>query len=366
MDVAFRLAGAEDDPDIRRLLAAAPLPGRIALALEREPDYFLGCTTLGSVCQVLVGREAATGHLVGVACRAVRRLYVNGEPREVGYLSQLRVDRRYRGRWLLSRGFQVFRALHADGRVRRYLTTITDDNHEARRLLVERPRRHFPRYRELERLVTFALVLRRRGAPAGRGLFGPIAVDPGDAVGFLEREGPARQFFPAYRKDDFDGSSLTRGFASTDWLAVGRAGTVAAVGGLWDQQAYKQAVVRGYAGPLRLLRPLASLALRALGAAALPPPGASVRGVYLAFHRVAGEDPAAFAALLDVACAEAARRGHAYLLVGLAARDPLLAVARRRLHVAYPSRLYSVSYEEDEAGDDAPDGRLPHVEIATL
>src|SRR5262245_51350511 len=159
MDVAFGLATPADDPDIRRLLAASPLPGRIALTLEREPDYFLGCSTMGPLCQVIVGHDQATGALVGVACRAVRPLYVNGEVRDVGYLAQLRVDRRYRGRWLVSRGFRFFQELHGDGRVTRYLTTITDDNHEARAMLVEHPRRHFPRYRELDRLLTFALVL---------------------------------------------------------------------------------------------------------------------------------------------------------------------------------------------------------------
>src|SRR5262245_19058987 len=185
MDVRFRLATSADDAEIRRLLAAHPLPGRIALTLEREPDYFLGCATMGSPCQVIVGRDGATGDLVGVACRALRSLWVNGEVREVGYLAQLRVAGRYRGRWLVSRGFGFFRELHADGRAARYLTTIVEDNQEARRLLVERPRRHFPRYRELERFLSMALVLRRRRARSSPG-FERVAVETGEAAAFLE------------------------------------------------------------------------------------------------------------------------------------------------------------------------------------
>jgi hypothetical protein len=363
MDLSFRLATPADDADIRQLLAAHPLPGRVALTLEREPDYFLGCATMGSPCQVIVGRDGATGDLVGVACRTLRSLWVNGEPREVGYLAQLRVAGRYRGRWLVSRGFRFFRELHADGHAARYLTTIVEDNREARRLLVERPRRHFPRYRELERVLTLALVLRRRRAWPSPG-FERVAVETGEAAAFLEREGPARQFFPAYRKDDFAEGALTRGFRTDGWLAVARGGSLAAVGGLWDQQAYKQSVVRGYTGALGWTRPLASLALRAVGAAPLPPPGAPLRAVYLAFLRVVGDDPAAFAALLEVACAEAARRGYAYLLIGFAARDPLASVARRRLHVSYPSRLYEVAYPDEDV--EPLDSRLPYVELAAL
>jgi hypothetical protein len=295
----------------------------------------------------------------------VRPLYVNGEVRDVGYLAQLRVDRRYRGRWLVSRGFRFFRELHRDGRVSRYLTTITDDSREARGLLVERPRPHFPRYRELDRLLTFALVLRRRRR-AARADLRPVPVDPAEAAAFLEREGPARQFFPAYRKDDFVDSPLTRGFRSEDWVAVARRGALIAVGGLWDQLAYKQAVVQGYGGALAWGRPLANVGLRALGASPLTPPGTRVPAAYLAFVRVAGDEPAAFEALLDAACAEAARRGYGFLLVGAVARDPLAAAARRRLHVTYRSRLYSVAYDGEEGPDDGLDRRLPYVEIAAL
>jgi hypothetical protein len=91
-----------------------------------------------------------------------------------------------------------------------------------------------------------------------------------------------------------------------------------------------------------------------------------VPAAYLAFVRVAGDEPAAFEALLDAACAEAARRGYGFLLVGAVARDPLAAAARRRLHVTYRSRLYSVAYDGEEGPDDGLDRRLPYVEIAAL
>jgi hypothetical protein len=366
--LTLRLATAADDADIRRLLAAHPVPGRITVTLEREPDYFLGCSTMGPFCQVVVGRDDATGELVGVACRAVRRLWVNGEARDVGYLSQLRVHASYRGRWLVSRGFRFFRALHADGRVTRYLTTITEDNHDAQGVLVEHARPHFPRYREVDRLATLTLLL-RRGATrtsAGDGLEHVTAPDPAEVAGFLERQGPEKQFFPVYTKDDLQRSPTTRGLRAEDLLAVARDGRLVGVAGLWDQLDYKQTVVRDYAGALGWARPLCDAAAQVLGVSPLTPPGAIVRAAYLAFPCVAGNDPAVFRVLLARACAEAARRGYAWLLVGLVARDPLLAVAQRRFHVTYWSRLYMVAFEEEERRDEPLDGRLPYVEIAAL
>jgi hypothetical protein len=60
----------------------------------------------------------------------------------------------------------------------------------------------------------------------------------------------------------------------------------------------------------------------------------------------------------------AAKRGHAFLVAGLAASNSLLAEVRRYAHVPYHSTLYTVSWR---GGLHATlDGRIPHVEVATL
>ena len=48
-DFVFAIAGPEDEPEIRRLVGATPMPGPITLRFEREPDYFLGCTVMGDM-----------------------------------------------------------------------------------------------------------------------------------------------------------------------------------------------------------------------------------------------------------------------------------------------------------------------------
>src|SRR5450432_4068328 len=101
MNLRIAPATRDDDAGIRELLAGNPLPGRIALTYEREPDYFRGCATMGRDCQVLIARVGESGgELIGVACRAVRPAFINGREERLGYLGQLRVDPRHRGRWL--------------------------------------------------------------------------------------------------------------------------------------------------------------------------------------------------------------------------------------------------------------------------
>lgn len=367
MEFTFELATPADDPAIRRLLATNPIPGSPLVTYEREPDYFLGCATIGSFCQVLVGRHWPGGEIIGIACRATRSLFVNGEAQEIGYLSQLRIDARYRGRWLISRGFHALRQLHDDKRTAGYLAAITTANAVAQGLLVERPRRHFPSFRPIADIQTLALILRPRGMPRpSDAIERGSAHNLGAIVAFLRQQGAARQFFPAYTESDFLENPRTRGFKVEDFFVARQRGEIVGVIGLWDQSAYKQTVVQAYPGWLGRLRPAYNLGTRLLGAQPLPPPGQPIRFTYASFVCVAPHAPAAFRALLGHVYAIAAARGHAYLMIGLVAGDPLLAEARRYAHIAYHSRLYTVCWADGGGFYERLDQRLPYAEIAAL
>ena len=130
MDFTFELATTADDPALRQLMATNPIPGQISLTYEREPDYFMGCGTMGRFCQVIVVRHQPTGQIVGLCCRASRLLFINGQIEDVGYLSQLRVAEAFQGRWLVSQGFHYLRQLHGDGEtsllIRRRVEPVDD------------------------------------------------------------------------------------------------------------------------------------------------------------------------------------------------------------------------------------------------
>jgi hypothetical protein len=366
-----------DDAAIRRLLASNPVPGAVTLTYEREPSYFLGCATMGPFCQVAVCRHQPDGAVVGLSCRAARPMFVNGHIEEVGYLGQLRIDAAHQGRWLLSRGFRQIREWDRDGRVAGYITTIIEDNATAAGVLVKHARRHFPVYRELDRLCTLALVVTHRPwlrwhvYPAAATVY-PISqgrqAELSEIVAFLRQYGAARQFYPAYSAADFCANPLTRDFQVSDFAVARRAGAIVGVLGLWDQTRYKQTVVQSYHGRLRRLRPAYNLGAQLMGAQPLPRPGEHLRYAYASFCCVHQDDPAIFAALLWHIYRMAAERGYHYLMLGLTTNDPLLAVARRYPHLSYYSRLYTVDWPDNpHAGLHARlDGRLPYIELGTL
>ena len=309
--ITFSLATRDDDAGIRRLLATNAMPGPIRVRFEREPDYFAGCT---ETTDVLVAREGA--RVVGVACREVRKLYVNGVAEDVGYLGQLRVDRAYRGRLLTARGYRVMRELHTDGRARGYFTTIVDGNAQAEGVLVRKAREGMPRYRFVEKLYTLAIPVKRRfSARRGEGRRG------------IDRP----NLFPAYEPL---GERIT--------VADGSAA-------LSDQRAWKQTVIDGYDRALSLIRPLYNL----VAALQLPKPNTPLAHAY-ATHFCAEDDVAAselIAAILDAAVG----RGLDHVLFGFTASDPFLGVARRLRPVEYVSSIYTVAFDD---GDDFHDRLL--------
>ena len=376
MDVGIDFAVPADDPAIRSLVRRQVTPGRIRLALPREPDFSIGCAVTGADYRILVARSAEDGELVGVACRSTRRVYINGCEQRIGYLSQLRIDERFRGRWLVARGFARLAELDREDPVPAYLASIVDGNDVATAVVVRRRRRSFPAFREVAHYRTLALPAWRAkpGLSVGEEIVAGSSDQVPEVAHFLRTQGARRQFFSVWTEEALRSVALL-GLRIEDVRIARRAGEIVGVLALWDQTSYKQAIVRGYSGWLKYVAPVAGMAGSWLPGATLPRVGAEVRSAYASLVCIANDDAGVFDRLLREVCNLATSRRFDYLLVGLDARDPLYRVARRYPHVSYPSRLYlagrtvgcngSTGESSHEPLELAP-GAPAYVDIATL
>lgn len=363
MSATFGLATPDDDAAIRSLLVRNPVPGRITLSYTREPDYFAGCGPMGAFHQVLVAKE--NDEVVGLACRAVRPMFINGETEQVGYLGQLRVDAAHRGRSLVSRGFRFFRQLHEDGRTPAYVTTIIEGNDEATGVLVDHPRPGMPRYRFVDRLHTLALtsrrVSRKNRLPASQA----SSVDIAELVAFLNEHGRRRQFFPAVAAEDF-GTPVMRALDVADFFVLRDGRSMLGVCALWNQSSYKQTIVSGYRAITSALRPLYNAAARVTGRPLLPPIGSKIRTAYASFFCTIDDGRDTVESLIDEVLAAAAFRQIDYVILGFARQDPRLETAKRYRHVDYCSNIYTVAWEDGRDFHGRLDSRPAYLDPATL
>lgn len=365
--VVFAPATADDDARLRRLVAENAMDGRIRIAFEREPSYFHAVSVQGHFAQVFVGRDVDTGELVGVGTRAVKPAFVNGEPRAIGYLSDLRLAPAYRGRTLVARGYRLLRELHRDGRTDLYYTVIAAENALAIRTIAS-GRAGLPAYRDLGTFLSPAVTVTRVKPPLDAGLEivrgEPSVLD--DIVACLNRHGRAKQFAPVYERDDFGPGGRLRDFSVRDfYLALDRGRLVGTLA-RWDQSRFKQTRVVGYRGAVRLLRPLCNLGARLLPLPRLPRPGGRLDSFYAGFIAVAGNDVRILRALLRRLYNDAVGGSHRHFVVGLHERDPLAGALADYRCAPYRGRLFCAHFEDGEDAFRALDGRIPHVELATL
>jgi hypothetical protein len=359
------LATPEDDPEIRRLLRENPMDGEIRVSLEREPNAALAAAVEGDRHATVVARDPATDRIVGMGTRAVWNAFVNGEPRRLGYLSQLRIDRSVRGRrHLLAAGYKVLGALRKPDETPFDLTSIIADNDTARRLL-GRGLPGLPTYRELSGFVTLVLPVVRPGRKKT-----PVRIEPGqpermpEIAGCLERNRRRYQMAPFFSAEELQSAERSRGLAPHDFRLALRKDQIVGCLALWDQGGFKQVVVRGYAPGLARWRPWINRLPRSLGIPRLPDPGEPLPHATISHVAVDQDDPEIFQALLESAYAEACARRYAYIVTGFAAGHPWLAWLEKRFRPRrYESRLYLVHWD---GGAEPLDDRPVHVEAALL
>ena len=356
-----------DDEAIRSLLRREPMPGRMRFRYEREPDYWLGCAAMGEDSRVLVAREPGSHEVAGLVCRSTRQVFINGSARRLGYLGQLRVHSRFRGQWLVSRGFSQLKQLQGADPLPAYLLSIVEGNREATGVLVEHRRRGFPVLHAVADCRTLAILI-HRAKPALRS---DAAISTAreseleEVVRFLNCHGARRQFSPHWTQESF-ARLAAFGLGMNDLKIARCGGEIVGLGALWNQSGFKQTVLDSYSGWLKAGMPLYNRVAPWLGLASLPRPGEELHAASLTLYCIAGDGLDLARTLLRELYNLAQSRGLRCLLAGFDIRDPLMAAAHDYAHVVYPSRLYLAEWPDGEDIHERLDGRAACVDIATL
>ncbi len=378
--IRFAVADDSHDAGIRQLLRDTPMPGDIAISMQREPNYFAAARAEGGEHHAIVAINPA-GRIVCTGGVSIRERYYNGTLRRVGYLGQLRLAASHAGRFdVIRRGYRLFREILPTLNLHTCFTSIAADNTRAQQFL-ERGLAGLPRYEFVGDLVTLMLstspsllvgcslsararsILRNEGLQLAQGIGNRLS----ELVDLVNRQASTFQFAPAWRRDELS-QLLSGGQISENSFRVlsDETGPIACAA-LWDQRQVKQVVVNAYSSRMQIARPFYNLFAELAGRMPLPAAGQPIQLGFVAPLAVPADQPEWLVQLLRLVSASARSAGITAMTVGFDARDPRLAhLVRNFRSRLYRTRLYTVTWQDQPPVTEPLDGRLLYPEVALL
>ncbi len=377
----FDVAGPGQEQELRELLRSLPTDGQIQLTFQREPDYFAALPTLGPFCQTLICREMESQTIVAIASRSIRDVFINGQPKAVGYLGMLRITKAHQNSSVLARGYKFLKQLHSDDRTPMYYTTIAEGNQRAINALTS-GRAGLPTYHPAGVYHTLAIGLStRRSRVEARGqrtsgneleIRHATEEDLPALVDYLNRVGSSYQFFPACQGSDFDGpagafsGNAFSGLSPSDFFLALRNGQIIGTIGAWDQHAFRQTVVHGYGVALKVSRPLYNMLAKLRGRSPLPSSDQPFRYLVAALAVIEGNDPFVFRSLIDALTKFHSGGRYDFLMVGLHETSPLFGTFVSRTAVQYKTQVFHVCWSNGETFRHSLDNRPHYYELGCL
>jgi hypothetical protein len=341
------LASPSDSPEILKLMEESPSEGNISLLFTRRPDPYRSMMLEGEEVVIVVARDLKDGKIAGMGACAIRTLYVNGVPVKVGYLFSMRVAGNFRGLISVVQAYNLLYEICKEKGAKYFIATILDGNVDAIRYL-EHEKMPGPRYHYAGRYEGHAILPVGRSAKSDRFESRPASLTDFDAIGeFLIASG-LKQLYPAFNMNDFQAGKYP-GLAVEDFkLVADRSGKIVAIGALWDQSSYKQYIVKGYHGMLRMLLPVSGL-FPILGYPVLPRIDSTLNYRTLSFWAVENDNPEIFMELISPPGSKNA--DYSFLMIGINERNRLRELLRRKSIVKYASRLYIVDFEKNGSSE---------------
>jgi hypothetical protein len=348
-----RPATAADGPARCELFASIAMPANLELSVRREPDFdALYRLQSDRWASWVVERD---GSIEGMGTVLVRDGYLDGAPRRVGYLGDLRLSPRAGGRHLLQRAYApILRETAAVSGCDLFLAAVIASNTRALRALTgERgSTADWPRHTLLTEFnirSVHLLIPRPRRASRFRVRRGEQRDVPRIAD-FLDRDARRRPFGYVFTEPE-----LRRRFQTWPGLAPGsfylaedKAGDLVGCVALWDAEPVKRTVVKAYRGAMRRVQLGHDLLARVLGAPRLPAPGQAFRYLYATHLAVPSNDPLVLRTLLEATYADHRGTGYHFISWFVLANDPLGPAFRGFWYTDLPARLYVVSLPGSE------------------
>lgn len=358
--IKIRLAKKEDDKRIIEILRNNPIEGKISLSYCREPSYFKSLVVEGKEHQTIVGE--INNKIIGFGTKSIRTVFINGKPKDIGYLNGLRLEKEFRGKGLLKNGYLYFKELHKkENKVKLYYSTIIEDNWLAKKIL-ESKKDYLPTYKNIGKINVYAVRLLEK-----KDIDSNVKIIKGNdqiiskIFDFINSEGSKKQFFPYY-----ENINDLYNVKPEDFYVAFKDKEIVGVVLKWNQSDIKQTIVTGYNGLTNITKEIYNLNAKRKNYPLLPSIGKPFNHFYLSLITIKEDNINVFKQLLNKVYNDNVHTDFSYFIFGLSDKDKLTEALLEYKYVLYPSSLYCVYWEDGKGEYEKLDNRIPYVEVATL
>lgn len=261
----------DDDGDAIAALLAAPMPGAMRFVLSDRPDHCVPRSDTHVRHSAIIVR-GVDGAILGHGARTVRRLWIAGQSRWMGYLHGLRQAPTLHGDGRrLARALRILHEQRADDEVTYDFTAILNGNFQARRVL-EAGLRGAPAYHHLTDYTTLICDVRVARTWTSQNI--TLRRCPDEAFGLLHEliVQHAAEYAPADHQGDTPDS----------WWTAWRGDRLVGAARHVDRCGERREFVDSYVPWLAAIRPILNVGLWATRRPMLPAPHTPLATVYAA------------------------------------------------------------------------------------
>lgn len=362
-DVVIRVATGADNDALLALTRVTPMDGRIALRIDRDPDFFALLRRRG---EAIVLVATCKSQVIGCISAAIHQAYVGGVLEKIAHVGDLKVHPLFSGRRLSSRLLSALKPHLKEKGVDLCVALVAEGNHRMTPISAGRDGTHvgvaFGRF-IVDQLI--ARPMRRRHSRYA--IDEATSADLPAIAAMLEDTYRRRQSGPRITVEHLSSSTgnNTHEAPFACRMVARDGGRVVATLALEDTYPLRQNILIGAPRTVRwgmaAVRPLGLL----LPNLTIPRLGCPIKTLYVRHMACAPNGVHALRLLIDDARGRAFRHGFTFLSVGLHERDPLRSAVPGRARVTFHSLAVIASLLDEGRLADL-NSQIPYEDFALV
>jgi len=360
--IAIREATKADNDALLRLTRATPMGGRIALRIDREPDFFALLRARGDAIVYVATHQE---EVIGCLSAAIHLSYVGGTLEKIAHVGDMKVHPSFRGRRVTLRLIAALQARLQSESVDVCFSLVADGNKPV--MTIAEGKHGTPAQVQLGRFFVEELIPSPFRRKSRKYLIEPAREqDLPEIAAILDEHSRKRNFSPPVRVDDLLRFMDRNGEESFRSMLVAReAGRVVATLTVEDTRTLRQNVLIGLPVSLRIAVAILRVLVLPIPGLSVPHVGSQLSMLYVRFMSCIEGCEEALRPMIAEARALAYRRRFTFLSVGLHERDPLRFVVQGIPRFTFTSRSMATSAITPDRVKSLVD-QIPHEDYALV